>query len=153
MPGAELRMAQINIEKKYNKYMQFKVPQFIDVEDKLFGPLTFKQFAYLAGGAGAIYALYKILPFWVAVPFIIIIGVFSALLTFWRPNTKPFIYYVQAGLIYGFKSKLYIWKQHLLKPEAVKDKVPTPTGALPAMTTSRLKDLAWSLDVLDQAQG
>jgi hypothetical protein len=29
--------------------MQFRVPQFIDIEDKLFGPLTFKQFIYLAG--------------------------------------------------------------------------------------------------------
>ncbi len=32
--------------------MRFEVPQFIDVEDKIFGPFTFKQFLYLAGGAG-----------------------------------------------------------------------------------------------------
>ena len=40
--------------------MQFKVPQFIDVEDKLFGPVTFKEFVYLAGGAGLIYVIYKL---------------------------------------------------------------------------------------------
>ena len=32
--------------------MMFSVPQFIDVEDKIIGPLTLKQFIYLAGGAG-----------------------------------------------------------------------------------------------------
>ena len=27
--------------------MQYQVPQFIEVEDKIFGPLTFKQFLYI----------------------------------------------------------------------------------------------------------
>ncbi|TSC80302.1 MAG: hypothetical protein G01um101429_152 [Parcubacteria group bacterium Gr01-1014_29] len=31
---------------------QFQVPQFIEVEDKIFGPLTTKQFFYLLGGGG-----------------------------------------------------------------------------------------------------
>jgi len=26
--------------------MQFQVPQFIEIEDKIFGPLTLKQFLY-----------------------------------------------------------------------------------------------------------
>ncbi len=131
--------------------MQFKVPQFIDVEDKLFGPFTFKEFVYLAGGAGLIYVIYKLVIIWIAVPLIIVVAAFSAALTFYKINNKPFIYYVQASITYALKSKLYIWKQHLKKPEVVKDKVAEQTEALPAMTTSRLKDLAWSLDVLDQA--
>ena len=32
--------------------MRFQVPQFIEIESKIFGPLTFKQFIYLAGGGG-----------------------------------------------------------------------------------------------------
>ncbi|TSC61742.1 MAG: SsrA-binding protein, partial [Parcubacteria group bacterium Athens0416_74] len=32
--------------------MQFQVPQFIEVEDKIVGPLTFKQFVFIAGGLG-----------------------------------------------------------------------------------------------------
>ena len=43
--------------------MQFQVPQFIEIEDKIFGPLTFKQFIYLAGGGGLCFLLYTILPF------------------------------------------------------------------------------------------
>lgn len=37
--------------------MQFQVPQFIEVEDKIFGPLTFKQFVYIAGGVALMYLL------------------------------------------------------------------------------------------------
>jgi hypothetical protein len=152
MRAGALRIARINIERKYNN-MQFKVPQFIDVEDKLFGPFTFKEFAYLAGGAGLIYVIYQLLPTLIALPLILLTGGFAALLTFYKINGKPFIYYVQAGINYGIKSKLYIWKQHLRKPERVEDALPEESKALPKMTTSRLKDLAWSLDVLDQSKG
>ena len=36
----------------YNVCMRFEVPQFIEIEDKIFGPFTWKQFVYLAGGVG-----------------------------------------------------------------------------------------------------
>ena len=32
--------------------MRFEVPQFIDIEDKIIGPLTWRQFIYLGGGVG-----------------------------------------------------------------------------------------------------
>ena len=54
--------------------MQFQVPQFIEVEDKIFGPLTFKQFVYVLGGAGACYLLWRVLPIYAAVPLMIAIG-------------------------------------------------------------------------------
>ena len=40
--------------------MEYQVPQFIEVEDKIFGPFTLKQFIYVAGGVGlcAILVLY-----------------------------------------------------------------------------------------------
>ena len=43
--------------------MQFQVPQFIEIEDKIFGPLTFKQFIYLAGGVGASIVLWLYIPY------------------------------------------------------------------------------------------
>ena len=48
--------------------MRFQVPQFIDIEDKIFGPLTFKQFVYLAGGGGLAFLIYKSVPFMLALP-------------------------------------------------------------------------------------
>ena len=41
--------------------MQFKVPQFLDIEDKIFGPFTFREFVYLTGGGGMCFVLYKLL--------------------------------------------------------------------------------------------
>ena len=43
--------------------MRFEVPQFIEIEDKIFGPLTWKQFIYLAGGAGFGVIAFFLLPF------------------------------------------------------------------------------------------
>ena len=95
--------------------MNFKVPQFIDVEDKLFGPFTFSEFAYLVGGAGLIFIIYKLLPLFIAVILIIPVAVLVGLLVFYKINNKPFIFYLQAGLEYYMGSKLYIWKQRLIK--------------------------------------
>lgn len=131
--------------------MQFRVPQFIDIEDKLFGPLTFKQFAYLAGGAGFIYIIYKLLPFLVAIIFIIPLATLVILLAFYKINKKPFIYYLQAGIMYLISSKLYIWKQRLVKPgNKNKEEIPEPVSILPKVSTNTIKDLSWSLDIEDQ---
>ena len=130
--------------------MQFKVPQFIDIEDKLFGPFTFRQFAYLAGGAGMIFVVYKLLPFWAAILFIIPIATLALALTFYKINNKPFIYYLQAGISYAFGDKLYVWKQRLIKPTLKKEaSVPVPPkgNVVPMISGSKLSDLAWSLDV------
>ena len=133
--------------------MQFKVPQFIDIEDKLFGPLTFKQFAYLVGGGGMMFVLYKLLPFWLAVVPMLAIGAFSAALAFYKINSKPFIYYVQAALTFALKSKLYVWKQRLYKKDKnVKEDLEDikKVSVVPTVSSSKLKDLSWSLDVLDK---
>ena len=41
--------------------MQFNVPQFIDIEDKIIGPLTLKQFLFLVAGAGLLFVLWLFL--------------------------------------------------------------------------------------------
>ncbi len=134
--------------------MQFKVPQFIDVEDKLFGPLTFKQFVYLAGGAGLIYIVYKVFPFWAAILLIVPLGILTGLLAFYKVNGKPFVFYLQAGFNYLFSNKLFIWKQRLVHAEDKKKEEiePTLTTIVPMTTTSKLKDLAWSLDIQEQEE-
>lgn len=132
--------------------MQFKVPQFIDVEDKLFGPFTFRQFAYIIGGAGLAFVIYKLLPIWISIFLIIPVVALSGLLVFYKINEKPFIYYLQAGISYLISGKLYIWKQRLVKPDnTVKDAENLPmTTIVPMTTENKLKDLSWSLDVKER---
>jgi hypothetical protein len=131
--------------------MRFQVPQFIEIEDKIFGPLTLKQFIYLAGGAGISFTIYRVIgSFIVAFLPIAIIMAFSAALAFYKVNNKPFIYIVEAAFKYFFSSKLYIWK----KEERAPAKEATPEEAkkyasvmVPKISDSKLKDLTWSLDI------
>jgi hypothetical protein len=128
--------------------MRFEVPQFIDVEDKIFGPLTFKQFLYLAGGAGLAYVSYKFIPF----PFWIVISaalvVFALLLAFYKLNNRPFIEVAQNWLTFMLKGKLYIWERS--KP-IFKQPEPTPPPKAPekVVTEKTIQDLAQNLDILD----
>ncbi len=130
--------------------MQFRTPQFIDVEDKIFGPFTFKQFLYLAGGAGMCFVLYKALPFLIAVIPILFVGGMALALTFVKVNNKPFVNALQSYITFSLQNKLYIWKK---EPKKIvkKEIAAIPQAQLPRLSESKLKDIAWSLDVLDRA--
>src|SRR3954468_7224123 len=92
--------------------MRFQVPQFIEVEDKIIGPFTLKQFIFMAGGAGLSFLIYTTLPVYLSFPLIFIILAFSAALAFYKINKRfPFIYMVEAATKYFFGSKLYIWRK------------------------------------------
>lgn len=134
--------------------MQFKVPQFIDIEDKLFGPFTFRQFAYLAGGGGMIFVIYKLMPLWIGIFLIIPIAGLTAALVFYKINNQPFIYYLQAGINYALSGKLYVWKQRLENPDTKKDEVEDikQVSVVPHMTQSKLKDISWGLDMKEEGK-
>lgn len=133
--------------------MQFKVPQFLDIEDKIFGPFTFKEFVYLAGGAGLCFVLYKLLGLVLgAVPILAVAGLAIALAKY-RPNDKPFINMLEAGFNYVFQSKLYIWQKSQRRKNTETEKKIMNQQNMNRDTVrlggSKLRDLAWSLDVLD----
>ncbi len=135
--------------------MQFKVPQFLDIEDKIFGPFTFRQFAYLAGGGGLCFVIYKAMPLYIGIFIMLPVLGMSLALTFYRINNKPFIFVLESAFRYAIADKLYIWKRRLKKPGTKKEQEEAAAKKQIAMArtqrlgTSRLKDLAWSLDVLD----
>ncbi|MCR4334395.1 MAG: PrgI family protein [Patescibacteria group bacterium] len=127
--------------------MKFQVPQFIEIEDKIFGPLTLKQFIYLAGGAGLSYIIYAILYIYIALPIIAIVIGFSLALAFYKINSKPFISIVESAVKYALGNKLYIWKKEDRKIVHKKDEASQPSVFIPKLSDSKLKDLTWSLDI------
>ena len=128
--------------------MRFQVPQFIEVEDKIFGPLTFKQFIYIAGGVGACVVLFIFLPKFLAILISVPIAVFAAALAFYKVNQKPFISLVEAFVKYTVTSKLYIWRKEEKKPEARQEASQSPEQVyVPKLSDSKLKELTWSLDI------
>ena len=133
--------------------MRFQVPQFIEVEDRIFGQLTLKQFIYLVGGGGLsflIYALTDSLAISV-VPMIIIMAI-SASLAFYKVNNKPFIATMESAFKYYLGSKLYIWKKEDVPAEKSLQNISAISKnyasiMVPKISDSKLKDLSWSMDI------
>ncbi len=137
--------------------MQFQVPQFIEVEDKIIGPFTFKQFIFLLGGGGGGYFLYRLIPAPFSYIFVIPVVGFGVALAFYKINNRPFIEIVQAWIKFKFSGKRYLWKKEATVEKksadnidelislAGKGKAPTPK-----LTSGKLKDIAWSLDIQEK---
>jgi len=133
-------------------YMRFEVPQFINIEDKLFGPFTFKQSIYLVGGGGMIYLIYRLLPTFVVIFLALPIAAFTLALVFYKPNGRPFIKMVESWILYIFTEKFYLWRQKD-RSHAPQQMQPIEKEVSPENTfkqdQQRISDLAWSLDILD----
>jgi len=128
--------------------MRFQVPQFIEVEDKIFGPLTFKQFIYVVGGGAVAVILFTLLPKFLAIIISTPIVLFALALAFYKVNNKPFIDIVEAFFKYSLTNKLYIWKKEDKKPVSKPtEEKPLEQVHVPKLSESRLKDLTWKLDV------
>src|SRR6187402_3535320 len=91
--------------------MEYQVPQFIEIEDKIFGPLTLRQFIFVAGGIGLCAILILYLPFIIGVLLSIPVAALSAALAFYKVNNKSFLDMVEAGFNYYTKERLYLWKK------------------------------------------
>lgn len=129
--------------------MQFKVPQFIDMEDKVFGNLSFKQFAYLAGGGGLAYLAIRLAPAFIA---IILVPAFVGLalaLAFIKVNEKPFSHALESFVRYYTRSRLYLWKKQERTAKEEEKKQEAPKSIHATLSESKLKTLSWSLDVID----
>jgi hypothetical protein len=134
--------------------MRFQVPQFIEVEDKIFGPLTLKQFIYLAGGGGLSFLVYAFLSnFTLAIIPIMVIMAISAGLGFYKLyNRFPLVTVAESAFKYMVGNKLYIWKKEdKVQPQstqaAIKDAKNYASLTVPKISDSKLKDLTWSLDI------
>ncbi len=130
--------------------MQFQVPQFIEVEDKIFGPLTFKQFIYILGGLGASYMAWRVLPLFIAAPIILIIAGSAASLAFLEYNGRPFIVSVESAFYFLIHPKLYLWNNERRAKKPIEQKTQDlgkGTVYIPKLSESRLHELSWSLDI------
>ncbi len=130
---------------------QYQVPQFIEVEDKIFGPLTLKQFIYIAGGGGLCLLFFTLLPLYLTVILAIPVLSLSAGLAFYTVNGRPLIYALEHAFSYFFGTKLYLWTQHGARPEAQAAAKPANLP-VPKLSESKLKDLSWSLNIKDRNQ-
>src|SRR6185369_5410501 len=90
--------------------MQFQVPQFIETEDKLVGPLTLRQFIYVAVAAGIFAMLYFLVQTWLSVSLGIILLGSAGALAFVKVQGRPLIDVTMSALGFYWKPHTYIWQ-------------------------------------------
>jgi len=138
---------------------QYKIPQNIDIEDKIFGPLTLKQFLYAMGGGIIVYILFNIFGQSDFGMFIIIslpIAILTLALIFVKVNERPFIDFIFYFADYSRSSKIRKWdKSAKIKMENIKTKITEEEKGLQkelekdakrGIVKSRLNELATILD-------
>ncbi|MBI2888771.1 MAG: PrgI family protein [Candidatus Liptonbacteria bacterium] len=90
--------------------MQFQIPQFVETEDKIVGPLTLKQFIYVAIAGGISLLLYFIVQIWLwlilSIP-IIGIGVGFA---FIKVGGRALPAIARAAFSYVWRPQTYVWQ-------------------------------------------
>ncbi len=90
--------------------MQFQVPQFVETEDKIVGPLTLKQFIYIAVASGISMFLYLFVQLWLwlilSIP-LIGIGVGFA---FIKVGGRSLPAIARAAFYYVWKPQTYVWQ-------------------------------------------
>ena len=135
--------------------MRFLVPQFIEVEDQIIGPLTLKQGLYILGGIGFCVILYLRFGFFITLLLGGPIGGLAFLLAFVKIHGRPFSFVASSAFFFYTKDKLYLWKKEgkkveTKKSEAVVAKKQEAPSSHTHLSRSNLKKLAWSLDTSNE---
>ncbi len=129
--------------------MRFEVPQFIEIEDKIFGPLTWKQFVYVAGGGGLAAVLFFFTPFLVFLLLGIPVAALTFLLSFYPVNNRPFAIFLESAVTYLQGSKLYLWRKRgtgVYKGSSINDDAGAP-AYMPLTSTGNIASIARRLEL------
>ena len=114
--------------------MEFPVPQFIEVEEKIIGPLNFKQVIYLAGAGGLLFILYFIIQIWLfAILAVLIMGTACAF-AFIKIGGRPLSKFLTAALAYSLMPRIFIWKKTEKEEKPEKIELQKPDFGIPEET-------------------
>jgi len=132
---------------------QIVVPQFLDAEDKIFGPITVRQFIELMIAGMLCFVFYRIFDFSLFVVASLLVIFIALVIAFVKINGQSFHYFA-LNFIQTFRNpKLKVWRKRitaaqimaeLKKPQELK--VSPPRAPRQPLTSSRLSELALIID-------
>jgi len=100
---------------------QFTVPQFIEHEPKIVGPLTFKQFIFIGIAAAICFIFYFATPFYVFILATIVIMITGVSLAFLKSGGRSLPVVLKNFFNFSLAPKIYLWKQKTgLPPKIIK---------------------------------
>ncbi len=131
---------------------KFVVPQFIDNEDKILGPITVRQFLILLGATFIIFIEYKIFQFVYFIGVALLTGGLAGTFGFVKINGQPFHIFFVNFMQTSLRPKLRIWFKELpdvelklfINDQAIAPPMVVASKARPAST--RLRDLALTVN-------
>jgi len=91
--------------------MQFQIPQFIEVENKIVGPLSLKQFFFLAAAGSISFILFFFLAFWLWIIVALLLGSAAVALAFIKYNGRPLHQLVFSAAGFFWRPRLYLWQR------------------------------------------
>ncbi len=137
--------------------LQFTVPQFIDIEDKIIASITVRQFVILLVAMVLIAASFKIFSL---TPFILISVVIfgiAIIFAFVKINGAAFHYFLLNILQTFKKPRLRVWRKDDTLEGAIEFDAPskpvTVVSSHPAYSASRLSELSLIVDTKGSYQG
>lgn len=91
--------------------MRFQVPQFIETETKIVGPLTWKQFIWVAIGVGLLLIFFRIMSGAVLVVASLLVIIIFGSLAFVRIEGAPLIDFLLKALGFALGPKKYLFRK------------------------------------------
>ncbi len=127
---------------------QFVVPQFIDVEDKIIGPITTRQFIIMLITGVFMFVAYRFFDFTLFIIVALFLFALGGTLAFAKINGQPFHFFLLNLLQTSRRPWLKIWYKDLssssLKERIKQEKIEMPEvkATKPPISSSRLAELS-----------
>lgn len=136
---------------------QFTVPQFIDVENQIIGPLTVRQFMILLAAAIIVGVTYRLFDFGLFLTVAAVVVILAATFSFAKINGRPFHFFILNAVQTWRRPGLRIWDNRAVitaQAEKLPDlkaeyRVPAPK----LYKTSRLAELSLIVDTKGKYKG
>jgi hypothetical protein len=133
--------------------MRFTVPQFIEHEVKIVGPLTFKQFIFFFVAGAVCFILYFVLPRSVFLIVCLLLGGGAITLAFLRIEGRPLPTILGNFLKFTISPKMFIWRKAespimvFKKEEAKKEEAKEEELPLKIAEKSQLKKIKTQIEI------
>ncbi|HUX35724.1 MAG TPA: PrgI family protein [Candidatus Paceibacterota bacterium] len=109
--------------------MQFQVPQFVEVEDKIVGPLTLRQFLYIGAAVGISMLLFFVVQLWLWIVFSVFIIGGGVALALVKVNGQPLVKIITSAIGFYWRPQMYVWQEKKEKAAQGGAKKETGQGA------------------------
>lgn len=131
---------------------QYNIPQFVDSEDKIIGPITIRQFAVLAIGVvigGFLWYFKPNIPIFIVTMIPVIVA--SITFAFIKINGQNFDIFLTNVSIYILKPKLFLWSRDIdpnrsVIKTTIQKKKASFIRDKKEYSQSRVDEVAWTLD-------